>query len=382
MLTTLILTLAAAAAPAVAAPAQPAIVVTGVRLETLEADLARCVAAKCPPRDDIIATVRYAEGLFRTGRYVDAKRVLAKSVGRNKGAAASDPVVVSELYLAQANVARHEGDRRVEDRAIFARTRVLKNALPHDAPAVLLAEMSVADRLARVDPLRAGPRYADLAARAGMANRPTIAAALALRQAVVASALRRRAEAQRLLDTVSAMPGEAMAGYRLVARGLSARWAREAGDTAATEAFLATLASEPRGPTPVLVWSPPTPTPTDMTIRNPFDLPRTNVGPGDYHALQWIDVGFLIRPDGTVEDADIVRGKVPSALGTAIVRTVAARRYAPFGAVEGAGQYRVERFTVTGDYETPTRSLIRRRGGSGTRIEQMDVTGGVPRKLG
>lgn len=368
-----------AAAPATTAP-QPTITVTGVRIETLAADLARCIAERCPPRQDIIATVRYAEGLFRTGRYQDAKRVLAKSVGRNKGAAASDPLVVSELYLAQANVARHEGDQSVQRAATFMRARVLKDALPDDTPAVLLADMSLADQAAALGPWRAASRYAALASRARAANRPTIAAAVTLRQASLAEAMGRRADARRLLDEVAASPGEALAGYRLAARALSARWARSAGDDSATASFLAAVAREPRAGTPVLLWSPEMPTPADPTGLDFFQR-RDNVSRAtDLFSLGWIDVGFLIRPDGIVEEPEVLRGKARS-WAAPVLKAVAGRRYAPFGEADGAGQYRVERFTLTADYDTPIGSHVRRRMRN-PRIERMDITGGESRKLG
>ena len=60
----LIALLLAAATPAAKEP--ETIVVSGVPLSQLKAEAERCEKGGCTPRQDIVATVRYAEGLFRT----------------------------------------------------------------------------------------------------------------------------------------------------------------------------------------------------------------------------------------------------------------------------------------------------------------------------
>jgi hypothetical protein len=59
-------------APAPAAANSPPtrdVVVTGVRLKDTEAALKACIARKCPPKEDIDATMAHAENEFVAGDY-------------------------------------------------------------------------------------------------------------------------------------------------------------------------------------------------------------------------------------------------------------------------------------------------------------------------
>ncbi len=74
------LAIAAAAPPPKPASPRPAsaeqeIVVTGVSLESSERALRECLARKCPPKEDIAASLADAENLFVGGKYDDAFRV-------------------------------------------------------------------------------------------------------------------------------------------------------------------------------------------------------------------------------------------------------------------------------------------------------------------
>lgn len=73
------------------------IVVVGAKLSDLEADLERCEAGGCSVREDVIATVRYAEAQFRSGKYSEARTALGKSVSPTKRHADSDPFAVAPL---------------------------------------------------------------------------------------------------------------------------------------------------------------------------------------------------------------------------------------------------------------------------------------------
>lgn len=96
-------------APEVAPPfaAPPPITMTGTRLQDYAVSLDARVAAHCPPRADTVASIPNAEALFRRGDYRVVREVLAKSTARNAHAGAVEPVALSPLYLAQANVAAH-----------------------------------------------------------------------------------------------------------------------------------------------------------------------------------------------------------------------------------------------------------------------------------
>lgn len=372
-------TVAPAAAP-VAAPGDT-IVVTGVSMKWLRDQVDGCKAGGCTPRADIVASIRYAEGLFRAGTYREARRVLEQSVGRTKKAAAQEPVALSELYLALANVAMHDGDQAIVQRATYQRAITLRDNLPADAPATMLGDMGLGDWYARTgDRTRAIALYGRVVERARSAGRPDIAGAATLRLANVAHARKRDRETERLLDGMIADTRSDMAGFRLAARALQARFARERGETGATDALLAALASEPQRPRPVLLFAPPLPEPTDPVPHDRLTvLTDTVTRSSDFTGIKWADVGFLIRPDGTVETPERLRGSRGEVWVAPVLAAMSKRRYAPFGGAGDttAGQYRVERVTETADYATPSGSLIRRRSRN-PHYETLDITGGAP----
>ena len=57
------------AAFAQTAEPEQSIVVTAVRLDEGRDRLAACLARKCPPMEDIAATLQYADALFSAGDY-------------------------------------------------------------------------------------------------------------------------------------------------------------------------------------------------------------------------------------------------------------------------------------------------------------------------
>ncbi len=371
MLTMMVVALALQARPDPVA--EPVITVTATKLSDYRVAVERCIAGSCTPRQDIVYSIRYAEALFRTGDYGGARLVLAKSVTRNRHAAAQEPIALSQLYLAQANVGLHYGDQTEVKRALANSAIVARDYLPADTPDVFLAQLRVADLRSLRDPSPGftGP-YRSIAARAHAANLPLIAALADLHQAGALASRRNPQAAEPLLAGVAALPGEAARPYRVAARVMQARIARERGDKGATEALIAALKSEPLSEA-TLVYSPPLPNPTDPVITDPFDttIDRATRS-SDLIPLQWVDVGFSIRQDGTVDSPEVLRGSRQHPWSAALLKAVAGRRYTPSSASE-AGQYRIERFTVTADFSTPIGSMIRRRVGA-PRIEQIDLT--------
>jgi len=82
---------------------------------------------------------------------------------------------------------------------------------------------------------------------------------------------------------------------------------------------------------------------------------------------QLIDVGFHIRPDGTVADVQIVNRRGEPGWAPPLLRSIAGRRYAI--APNGTETYRVERYTYTAERRT--------QGLSGTRISNRSPRGRV-----
>lgn len=396
--------LAAAAAPAaaaLAAPAEaaPAITVTGHRLKDYAAALDGCVVAHCPPRQDIVASVRYAEALFKVGDYHGAREVLAKATHRNAGFGAQEPLALSQLYLAQANVAAHFGEQRDVASATIASARVADDYLPAGDRDRLFADLRLADwRLmsqslerTKLNRAIADPDYVRIAAAARAAGHPDIAAAADLHHAWALHARRDDDGALALLATVDggegavghgAAGGDTARPYRLAARVLTARIARARGDRHAIDAVIAAMRADPDSHGPILVFSPPMPRPTDPAYQADPTAIQTDLitRPGDYSGLQWVDIGFSIRSDGSVDDPEVLRGSRQADWARPLLGWIAARRYSPTTGDEAApGHYRVERFTLTADFQTPVGSLIRRRI-SAPRYEQLDLTDGEPKR--
>ncbi len=360
------------------APADAPITITGTRLKDYAAAVDACVAESCSPKKDIVVSIRYAEALFRGGDYVGARGVLAKAVRRQAGAGAVEPVALSQLYLAQANVAAHYGEQRDVRTATYASARVTHEFLPAGDPDRLWADLRVADlRLAndRRDGLGA---YIKVAADARAAQQPSIVAAADIHRAWALHSLALDPEALRVLAGLSATPGEAARPYRIAARVLTARIARGRGDKSAIDAVLAEMANEPDPGLPMLVYAPPYPRPADEDIRNGFDFPFDTVDKSnDVRGLQWVDIGFGIRSDGSVNAPEVLRSSRSTGWAAPLVAMIAGRRYTPSAASsdDSPGHYRIERYTLTADFETPTDSLIRRRV-KGPHYQMIDLTDG------
>lgn len=387
---------AASAVPASGAPApavaavpddENTITVTGIRLEDLAAAVDRCRQTPCPPRRDIVASIRYAEALFRAGSYTVARRELKAAVGRVKGAAAAEPLAVSQLYYALATLTAHEGDQRDHAQATYASARVLHDARPATAPEVLVADLRVGDLGLRTGDFNtARATYASIARRAAASNQPVFAAAADLRRAMLLQRQRQRGAAAELLADIAARPGtgtgQPLAPMRHAALAQAARNARDEGDKAATDRFLAALLAEPPGPEPMLVFEPPAPTPTQTVATNNFETTiDRETRSSDLQGLRWVDIGFWIRSDGRVGSTEILRGSHNLRWAAPLVGMIGRRRYTPFAdnaaALAAAGQYRIERYTWTADYAVPKGSLIRRRFAN-PRYERLELTASPP----
>lgn len=377
MLLSLLIAFAQVPQPAESEP----IVVTGHPLSSLRDDLAECIARRCPPREDIVASLRYAEGLFRTGDYQGARNILGRAVSRNRRFAAAEPVAVANLYVAQSRVARHYGDQRLQADATHAAATVLREHGTPEMPDSLLAEMSVADLMAtRGDAEGAERSYAQLFETAERAGQRGIAFTLGLRRAWLADRRGRLPEARRLLSELLQAQGSDLESYRLAARVLALRMARKDNDEAAVDALLADVERQPQ-PAPVLLSAPAIPQPAREGVGvDELDL-TGSVRSMEFRPLLWADIGFWVGSDGRVEDVEVLRGSNSLGWTEPVRAAIAGRRYTPFLAGSGApGVYRVERYTLTADFETPAGSHIRRRAGR-ARIEQIALSGIPPRSL-
>lgn len=356
------------------------IVVVGAKLADLKADMARCEAGGCTVREDVIATVRYAEAEFREGNYDDARTALGRAVSRTKKKADSDPFAVAELHTARATVAWHYGDQREALRATGATTRLLDRHAPQSSNA-LMARMRLIQAQYQLDAPSVNIRELEnLSERATEAKLPLIAMRADLGRAAMLYRARQRVQAMTLLDAIQASEVPQAGRLKLAAEVLAMRLAASDGDMAAVEALIARLTEDQKKLGPTLIWSPPTPTPYGPGNMPPIerDSPLVEPQPG-YLPLFWVDVGFAIGADGRVESAEILRGSELKGWAKPLVKAIAQRRYSPAAEPDDlAGRYRVERYTLTADFGTPKGSLIRRRGGF-KRFEQMDLTVAPPK---
>ena len=332
----------------------------------------RCTRGECTPREDIVASIRYAEAVFRTGRYLDARRILQAAIARDKSAGGSEPEAVAALYEATVTVALHDGEQDVARRAGSARVQLLRNRFGADDARLIQAELDQADMLLvtrQAD--EAAARYPILARRAKAANLPTLHAAAIMRQALLAHADHRERSATALL-TGLVDDEDLSPALRLAARALLARFARELGNAKPADELVASFLADGNSGQPVLVWQPTIERPADPAQPHPYSIvDRTQQG-GKFMNAEWADIGFLIRPDGTVDAPEVLRGSVAQGWSQPIRKAIAQRRYLPVKSGDES-LFRIERWTLTGSYCVPKDSLITRRG-CDPHLVQVDLT--------
>ncbi len=351
-------------------------VVVVASLSALRAAYEQCRKGGCSPRQDIIASIRYAEVMFRGGDYLNARYLLQDTIKRQKGAADIEPIAVAALYEATVTVARHDGEQNVASHAANARVRVLRDHLPEDSPALLRAELDLGDLKIRAGQFEeADTDFKSLARRGEAANQPDIVAAAIMRRAIVARALHRRQAAQSLLEGIVESDSQTQV-TKLVARALQARFAREDGDMKATNALVDDFVRAAPSVPPVLIWQPELASPTHMSepiVRMPGKVTFAS-------GFSWADIGFMIKSDGYVDSPEVLRGRGGTGWTGPILEMIGKRQYSPApGAATGI--YRIERWTLTSNYITPTGSLIRGRYGD-SHYEQIDLTNGEPTNIG
>lgn len=356
--------------------ATPQIVVSGKRLE---AAYAECVARRCTPLRDAQASIAWAEKLFRDGKYVPAKQVLANAVARERGFAKTDPKPVAALYEAFATVALQDGDKELYRRAVSGQVQTLRANLPPTDPAAIDAGLVLGDMWTKLGNIPAADAAYRAAERQARSRGQTIAAlSAALRRVWLATLMGRQSEANRLLNEVVADPAAQDPAIRAIVPVVRLRLAAKGADDAETSRLIAALPKGDAKALPILVWSPPyketaSASAEDAALRfgriSP-SAPRSS----ELDPIQWADVGFWIRPNGRTEDVEVLRGSPDRGWAKPILSQIVARRYAEQAAsASGEGLYRVERFTLRGSYQVPIGSLIRRRSGA-KRLEMLDLT--------
>jgi hypothetical protein len=339
------------------------ITVTATRLVDLETAWRRCKARSCPPQQDVAVSVVYASALFDRGDYLAAKRVLSGAVSRNRKYGKDEPIAVATLYQAQARLAMHEGDQDIGYKATWAGANVLKDAFPPESPMRLSADLRLAEWQYRSGNFRSSKlRYEDIARRAASSGQSQIEAVARIRTAMALFDLGNRGEAMSRLENIGSSDAFNDQQVARSALAVLVRLRSQIGDKAGSDAAMKRLLARP-GAEPLLVFDPPMPRPEP---REAYDgLWRLDRGTkaGRMTGLRWVDIGYWIRADGTTEDIQLLRGSDRLEWAEPLRKWLAARRYAPTAKSPGEqqGSYRVDRFTLTANYERPIGSLIRRR---------------------
>ncbi|MCA1199346.1 hypothetical protein K9B35_15355 [Sphingomonas sp. R647] len=349
------------------------IVVVGTRLRDA---YAACLARHCPPREEVEAAMKAAVESFRVGDYDEAKATLRKSASRNRRHAAQMPTTMADLYATLGDVAEHEGDDSLFRTATLESVAVLRRHLGPQHPTTVHAKTRIGDMLTRLGHAESAEHaYLEAAEQATRAGNLRLAGELGIRRAWVTFNTGDFRHARRQLDQIAERhAGDArLIGMVAVMR---ARILLAEGKDKEAEAVIAALQSS-GGAQPPLLFSPEYES-FDNSRLVPFGLSgefRVDATEGMIDGgseIRWVDIGFWIRPDGTTEDAAVLRSSKGAGWAAPLIRQVAKRRYGKSDSGD-AGFFRVERFTLRPSYAMPTGSRLARRLGPPT-LHSIDLT--------
>lgn len=377
-------TLLALAAPVAAQdtplPRDAEIVVTGTRLSDTEKALDACLARKCPPREDIAATLAHTENLFVAGRYDDAQQVTASGIRRNKRHASELPRQVAGLLRAHARLSGHIGETELQRSSTLDMITALQAGLPSNDADVLVARIELADTYAKEGQISfAETNYRQVAKAAQAAGNPTVEGYARFRHASMLAMLARgdkayTKRARSMLQNIADTPMVQQAAFAEAARITLARMDARSGD--ASEIGKQVAGAYRGGPTvrPTLLYSEP----INLTnARTGLESgSTTNRMSTDSVEDQWIDVSFEIGADGVPIDIETIRtsASYSGAWADVVLAAIRTRRYAPIQLAAGQpGLLRIERYTKTAPYIAETGTRVRQRSPA-ARIEVTDMS--------
>ncbi len=380
------------------------IIVTGQSLSQTSDALKSCIAKSCPADADIAAALAHAENQFVAGDYRDAKTTLKKAIGRNQKFRAEFPVEVSGLYRASSRVAEHLGEADEYRLRLLDMRDTLRASFPSDNAQVLSAQLEVADSRVRLGyPDNALAIYADVEKAALKAGHNQIATFAKLRSLLLIYAVGEeyasksdKTLARKGLAEMVAQPLPGAEDYTLVAEIALARLDRKEGRADSTQAIMKRLI-ERGADRPLLLSTQPIAMPkspygerTTTGQQAPLNMGYSRIDGGSLPPPQnilsqvprnfedrWMDVGFWVTADGTVNDVEVLRTEGSGDWTRLVTDAIQTRQYAPLRDKKGAahpGFYLVERYTYTARYmEEITGSRIARRS-TQPRIERIDLT--------
>jgi hypothetical protein len=382
------LLLAATAVPPSGPQTEQTIIVTGRSLQDTERALRECLARKCPPNEDIDASLAHAENLFVAGKYLDARRTTLAAIGRNHRFRKTYPIDVSDLYRANARISAHLGEGRDFEFSTTEMHRTLGDAFPKTDWRVIDADLEWADMYAafgRVKRSREVFREAERQAEA--AGRPDLAGIARVRQAWLFEAEGDTWLARQALEKLAADRSPTGHLQRIAALVLLARLDRKEGKLDSSAALIEELrAAHTREP--LLLFAPkidlfPRMPEGDGADGNPvsgaestatlahFTASPLTMMPTDTFEDRWADIGFWITPEGKVRDVEILRILGSANWTKQLLTAIGGRVYSPTD--DPGGSYHVERYSYTSRYVDMTGSRMRQRSPN-ARIEYVDLT--------
>ena len=364
--------LAATAAPVFAQQDKgQEIVVTGTRLKDSERALAECLKRKCPPEEDINASLAHAENLFVAGAYKDARMTAKASIGRNARHAKGFPVPVSDLYRANSRISAHLGEGGDYESSTWGIKRALRAGLPGSDPRLIGADLEVASMQAALHRIPAARiTYVRVEKDALAIGRPDLAALARVRSAWLHQLEGDTALARKKLRVIAEDRAPATALSRLTSLVLLARLDRKEGKVESSDALIAELKGA--GFTrPTLLYSPPMQLHTDGGNASESGS-TTRLLATDNFDDRWADVGFWVKPDGRVADAEILRESGKTNWMKLVLKSIEGRIYSPIKD-GGEGSYRVERYSYTSIWADRTGTRLRQRSQE-ARVEFIDLT--------
>lgn len=374
---------------------QNEIVVTARSLKDTESKLKECLKKKCPPDQDIAATLAHAENLFVEGEYRDARAFLRASLGRNKKHKDDFPVQLSDLYRANGNIAAQLGESDSYRISILNMRDTLKNALSSSDYRLLGAELEVADSRLRLGyPEEARMKYRAVEQQANDLKMPQVAAIAKLRElssfvsdAKVTKDPYLTLLAEKKLTEYIDNPTLGAEKFVIVAKVLKSRLERSSDKIEATEELIKQYADLGVIGTPLLIHANPININNALAGRDQDSLTAYDTGSVASNALsslqainvekRWVDIGFWIKPDGKVSEIEILRSKGSTKWTDAVLNSIRSRIYVPAkeaNVADSPGFYAVERYTITADYTTDNTGTHQRRRSNIPKIERIDLS--------